>query len=44
MHNLNVISIVELCGNPVSATYNLAIDFDCQPHSGEFELVDQLIQ
>jgi hypothetical protein len=44
MNNLNVISIVKSCGDPVGATNNLAVDFNCQPHGWEFELVDQLIQ
>jgi len=44
MNNLNVISIVKFCGDPISATNNLAVDFNCQPHGWKFELVDHLIQ
>src|SRR6266404_2650840 len=44
MNNLNAISIVKFCADPVCATNNLAVDFNCQPHGWKFELVDQLIQ
>ncbi len=44
VHDLNVISIVKFCGDPVGPTNNLAVDFNCQPRGWQFEVVDQLIQ